>query len=97
MALCALLVVDELVGRRYGSRHSAGDVVRRLCYLAAGMLIVVIPVMVCMLVTAGAAPLFEQLVVLPVTGYRTALQTSWGAVDPLTVGLAQYTVSVVLK
>jgi hypothetical protein len=97
LALGALPVLDEILGRRYGTRHSTGDVLRRLRQLAAGMFAVVVPVLVFMLVTAGPTSLIEQLIVHPLTGYRSFNRSDWGAVGILTHHLSRYTLPRLLK
>jgi hypothetical protein len=91
--VAVLCVLESItLGRDAIVRRAVGG----LAWLCAGALAVAAPVMVAVLATAGWRPVWQQLVVYPLTDYRTLNQSGWGEVDFLNLGLAQYTLPRVL-
>jgi hypothetical protein len=64
--------------------------------LGAGGLAVVVPVMAAVVATAGVRPVWHQLVVYPLTDYRTLNHSGWGDVHLFNLALAAYTVPTLL-
>jgi hypothetical protein len=95
LAVCVLIVSDEFV-RSGSAGFSLPDVRWRLARFALGILVVAIPVGALMLISAGPVSLFEQIILLPLTGYRSTVQSTWGQVHPIWVGLAEYTFPALL-
>jgi hypothetical protein len=95
--VCGLFVLDCALGRRYAERCSPSDLLRRLLYFGAGASIVLIPVILVVLGTAGRDP-FVDAILWTVRGgkYREYNHPSWGAIG-LHTALALYTLPVVLK
>ncbi len=96
VAVLALLSLDHLLGRRYGDTRQWRDLFLRAAFLAAGIALVVLPVAAYMLATVEWSALWFQLVVIPLTGYRTFNRAHWGQVSPLTTSFALYTVPSLL-
>lgn len=69
----------------------------RLLRIAAGSLLVVLPVMAFLLATVRISRLFDFLVRFPLTGYREANHAAWGQVLVMNAGLARYVVPTILR
>ena len=87
----AVLVADFLVDRRYPDPGSWRALATRLAYLAAGVAVVVGPVLLAFTLLAGVQPLYDVLVRFPLENYRPSFRSAWGAVAPLSSPFAEYT------
>jgi hypothetical protein len=98
IGLAAFFVLDAALARRYGAAARWPTAGRQLCWAAAGAALVVLPVLAAVVATAGFAPPFDQLVRLPLTGYRTINQdnSGWGDVGVFSTGLLAFTFPRVL-
>lgn len=76
-ALSALVVADALADRRWSARDGP-SAIGRLAILAATASGVVLPLLGMHLAQAGIEPVFRQLVVHPLTGYREVNHAGWG-------------------
>lgn len=91
VAVLALYLLDHLLGRRYGDARPWRDLGARVVCFGAGIALIVVPVAGYLLATAEWRALWSQLVVHPLTGYRTVNHARWGQVLLLTGGFAEYT------
>lgn len=96
-AMGLYLVADSWLSRRYGTEQSAAGLLSQLRSFSVGVLLVLVPVFLVMVVTAGVRPLYEQLLVHPLTGYRKYNHSDWCEVNLMTLRFARYTWPVVLK
>lgn len=94
--VCVIAIADRLLDRR-GARAGAATLVARLAWLLAGVLVVVVPLGLWMLGTAGIRPVYEALVVFPLESYRHGHFIHWGAAAPLTDSFAAATFPGVLR
>jgi hypothetical protein len=93
----AIFVLDHLVDRRYPRPESWRCLGVRLLCFAAGVALIVIPLLATLLWLAGFDPLFDALVRFPLVNYRSSFRTRWGAVLSITIGYADHTYPLVLK
>jgi len=84
----AWLIAQWVLDRLHGTARSVGTLGLQLVALVGGVLTVIVPLIVGVAAWAGLGPLWECLVIHPITNYRAALHTSWGnawgARDPMT-------------
>lgn len=95
VAVAATFVVDALAARRWDGPPA--PVVRPVAVVAAVSVVVAAAFIGPYLVWAGARPLYRQLVLHPLTGYREANQVRWGEVGIFSGPLARYTYPKFLK
>ena len=93
----AVLVADFLVDRRYPDPGSWRALATRLACLAAGVAVIVGPVLLAFALLAGVQPLYDALVRFPLENYRANFGSAWGAIAPLSSPFAEYTFPTVLK
>jgi hypothetical protein len=91
------LVIDGIVERRIGGTQSEPPVWHALAALAAGIVIVVAPLLLGLIATAGFDPVWRALVVHPLTNYATANHCEWGHLDLLSAPQGTFTYPRVLK
>ena len=91
-----VLVADHLAGRRY-SREPVTLLLLRFAYLAGGVLLVVVPLLVGFVAAAGAGPLYDALVRFPLESYHRSYRVPWGQLSPLARGYGVYTFPAVLR
>jgi hypothetical protein len=89
VAVSVLVLTDWLADRRWGT-VGGPSVVRRLGAVAMAASLVFVPLLGVHALAAGVEPLFRQLVVHPLTGYREVNRVSWGQVDFLATDVAQH-------
>ena len=67
-----------------------------LAQIAAGILLVVAPLMAIFTVLVGTGPLYEALIRFPLENYRGTYRTAWAALTPLTLAYGRYTLPAFL-
>jgi hypothetical protein len=82
IALLVLVFGDALADRRWGPEPGPG-LIGRAAILAGTSATIVLLVLGVHLARAGFEPLFKQLVLQPLTGYREVNKTSWGGGFPI--------------
>lgn len=92
-----LLLLMHLSARRDRPGARWSSLAWQLTVYAAGILLVIVPLMAPSLWLAGIDVLIEGLVRFPVEAYRPTFRTAWGAVGPLTKDFAPYTWPNVLR
>lgn len=93
----AIFVLDYLIGLRFAEREPFRRLLIRLLCYAAGVALVVIPLLASIVLIAGFQPVWDALVMFPLVNYRKSFRTTWGAVFWITEGYANYTFPVLLK
>ena len=78
--VCALLLVDHVVKRLHGA--SARRPAKEVAYFAGGILIVVVPLVLFLLATAGPNAVFSALIRHPLVNYRRFNHAPWGMYAP---------------
>src|SRR5262249_51248720 len=63
----------------------------RLAWLVAGAALILVPLGVVLIPTAGFAPVWQALVIHPLYNYRGTMRSPWGAVSALTAPQGSYT------
>jgi hypothetical protein len=96
-SVAALLTVDALLQSREAGTGPTRVLLKRLAWLGGGLLTVCVPATAIMVGSAGFGPVYEALIVHPVTRYANHLHSAWGAVNILTHEFAGYTVPVLLR
>jgi hypothetical protein len=71
--------------------------VPQLLYLIAGALLVVIPLVAWLIARAGFEPVWQALVVFPMSNYREAIDCDWGSFNVMSALHARYTFPKLLK
>ena len=82
IALLVLVLGDALADRRWGPEPGPGPI-GRAAILAGTSATIVLLVLGVHLTQAGFEPLFKQLVLHPLTGYREVNKTNWGGGFPV--------------
>jgi hypothetical protein len=95
--VAAWLMVDGVVDRRLGARQPAPSVWKAPAALAAGIGIVVVPLLLGLIAAAGFEPVWRALVVHPLINYAVANHCEWGHVNFMTAPQAQFTYPTVLR
>lgn len=96
VAAVALFALHAAVAWRTGAPAPVRTALRRTLWLAAGVAAVAVPLLAVLIAQVGVAPLVEQLVVFPFTGYREYNHATWGQVLPLAAQFAPYTLPTLL-
>jgi hypothetical protein len=91
------LVVDHLIARRYGRGAPWPTLAKQLATLAAGVSLVVAPLGVAMVASAGVEPVWRALVVHPLVSYRGTNHSAWGQVNVMTAWNGSFTFPRLLK
>jgi len=97
LGLCALLFLEHLLDRRFGAPPGAPSFALKLLYFLAPAFAVTASILLVHVALAEAGPVFKQIVVHPLTSYRTHNKSSWGGVHFMNAELAAYTFPLVLK
>lgn len=84
-------IADAAIRRRYRAGSSWSQLVADLGTLAAGALIVVAPLGVAMIASAGLEPVWRALVVHPLVNYRATNRCGWGYVNVMTAWNGTFT------
>lgn len=92
-----IFLLDQAIDRRYPHPAPWRDLVVRLAWFAAGVALVMVPLLIAFVAMAGFDPLYQALVVFPLVNYRKAFHSPWGNVLWVTEGSAKLTYPVVLK
>lgn len=92
-----VLIAESLLDRRAGQSTSVRELTQRVGMFAATAVGTTSAVLLTVMISAGPMPLFEQLVLHPLTGYRSNIQADWGVVGGLTQWLAFYTLPALLR
>ncbi len=72
------LLADHVVQRR--AEQSTPPVLPRLAYLAAGTALVVVPMFIFLIASAGFEPVWQALVIHPTVNYRSVNHSAWGQI-----------------
>ena len=83
LAVAAFLVAEAGVRRRYSPRHhgtgsSRVSLTRLLAALTGGVVVVVAPLCIWMIASAGFGPVWQALIVHPLVHYRGVTSAPWG-------------------
>jgi hypothetical protein len=100
LAVAGALVVDYLVGRRFGTvDRDLGGLSKRTAYFAAIVALVAVPPLAIHTAIAGVAPTVRALVIHPLINYRRQYQggVPWASVSVMTLFYAAHTLPRVLK
>jgi len=96
-AVTTLFILDHLIDRRYSHAEPIRQLAARLLCFAAGVVLVVVPVLTTIVVAAGFDPVMEALVRFPLQSYRNSYHTTWGSLGPFGARYAAYTFPVFLR
>ena len=91
----ALFLLVHLVDQRFGQAGPWRQVFWRMAAFAAGVLIVVVPLLGTFVILAGSGPMFTALVRFPLVNYRHAFHSQWA--QALAAGYARYTFPLLLR
>jgi hypothetical protein len=92
LGFVAFVLVDAWSAGRFGVAVRARDAMNRMLLIAAGVLLVVVPVLVVMTASAGLEKIIDATIRFPMIGYRHQHHTiPWGSVSVMTHALAPYT------
>lgn len=91
------LIADNLLQRRGGARPPEPPPLSALAWLAAGGAVVLVPLFVGLIATAGLAPLWQALVLHPFYNYRQVMHTTWGQSGGIMAEAGSYTYPDFLK
>jgi hypothetical protein len=94
--VAAWLVLDGAVARRLGGSPPPLSVWKSLEALAAGIGIIVAPLLLGLIAAAGFEPVWRALVVHPLTNYAATNHCAWGHVDLMTAPQGTFTYPRVL-
>jgi hypothetical protein len=97
VAMCLLFAIDHAVDRRYGSPAGWRPLLRRLCFFAAGVALIVAPLLAHSIAIAGFMPVFDALVRWPLETYRPNFQIRWGRLSYLAVSFGRNTFPTLLR
>jgi len=95
--VCLLFLVDHVADRRYACPEPGRRLVMRLAFFCTGVALVVGPLIITLLLVAGAAPIYYDLISFPLENYPNTFGASWGSVGPLARSYAAYTRPLFLK
>jgi hypothetical protein len=96
-AMATILLIEHLLDRRFGGTDTFAALMSRLLALAGVAALIVVPVFVEMLATAGFRPVYRALVEHPFITYRATMRASWGYTALLTAQPASFTSVLLLK
>lgn len=78
-----IVVLSAVVNGWTGGTRAMSEVIRRTAVFAAGVVLIVVPLLLAFVVGAGAEPVYHALVRFPMENYRDSFQTTWGSISPL--------------
>jgi hypothetical protein len=87
LSLCVEPFLDTWAGRSI----SLGHTVRRVLLFSATAVGLTLVVLLSLMTVTGPVPMIDQLIIFPLTGYRSNVQANWGHVGALTSWLAAFT------
>lgn len=91
------IVAEALLDARAGRMPSFRVVIVRLCWFAVPAVGLTMFILLLSMFRSGPMPMFEQLVLHPLTGYRPNIHTTWGSIAFITQWLSKFTVPRVLS
>ena len=93
----AVFVLDHLLCRREPSPAPWAQLETRLACFAAGVAVVVVPLLAVFVGLAGVEPVYAALVRFPLENYRSNIHIDWGAAGFLSAHYAEYTMPRLLR
>lgn len=90
------LVADAVLERRYRA-GSTPALTRQLAWLVAGIALVVIPLGIHMIASAGFGSVWQSLVIFPLFNYRSVTRCEWGHLNIMTAWQGSFTFPRLLK
>jgi hypothetical protein len=99
LVVAAGVAVTVAVHHAVEARYAAADwrqLGPRLLALAAGIALVVVPLLLAFVIAAGGEAVLHALVYFPLSNYRGSFRTTWGSVAIMNDAYAQYTIPVLL-
>ena len=97
VAIGGLFFLEHRLRRRFAADDCGRTVLRRVLFYAAGIGVVVIPLLCVMAASAGVPELLDQILIHPLTGYREYNASPWGGTNFMVAGLARYTSVLLLR
>jgi len=91
------LLADDGLRRRYRPGPPAVPIATRLAGLVAGALLIVVPLGVTMIATAGADRVWRALVIHPLVNYGGTTRCAWGHINVMTAWNGTFTFPRLLK
>lgn len=95
--VCTYFVIEHLISRRFGSRESWRTLVGRLCIFTAAACLIVVPLLIVSVVTAGIGPVYDALIRWPLETYGNHFKVSWGRLHWLAAAYSERTFPTMLK
>jgi hypothetical protein len=91
------LIADRFVQRRHRVAQPLPSLLGQLVWLAIGAALVVVPMCIALIASAGFEPVWQALVVHPLFQYRGTMRSAWGQSTGLVAEAATYTFPRLLK
>ncbi len=91
-----IFLLDHLASYRYPHPESWRRLLARLVGYAAGVAMIVVPLLATFVFLAGVRPVYDALVLFPLVNYRKSFQTTWGAVFWITQSYGSLTIPLLL-
>ena len=91
IGIAVWLIADHLLQSRDATAPRPAALLARLAWVAAGTALVVLPLAIVMIASAGFAPVWQALVIHPLVNYRGAMHATWGEIATLTAPQGTYT------
>jgi hypothetical protein len=91
------LILDRAWPGRHGSEAPFASVLSELGRLVVGAAVVVVPLCIFMIASAGFDDVWRALVVHPLVNYRSTMHCEWGHIDAVSAGQGTYTFPRILE
>jgi hypothetical protein len=91
------LIADRYVQRRHRVAQPVPALTAQLVWIAIGVALVVVPMGIALVASAGLEPVWQALIVHPLFQYRGTMRSAWGQSNGLVAEAASYTFPRLLK
>jgi hypothetical protein len=91
------LIADRYVQRRHRVAQPVPALTAQLAWIAIGAALVVVPMGIVLVASAGFEPVWQALIVHPLFQYRGTMRSAWGQSNGLVAEAASYTFPRLLK